>query len=90
MTDRRRSAMLNLLTLLTLAATGCVIVVVAWLFLAPRTAPRDPLLFLPSNTEPTYDENNLRGRIPSERWTDGISPALLPNERILCLGYRWT
>src|SRR5258708_21276820 len=48
MPDRRRSAVLNLLTLLSLAATGCVVVVVAALFLAPQAAPG----FLVAPTKP--------------------------------------
>jgi uncharacterized protein YraI len=43
-----RSATLNLLTLLTLAATGCVIAVVALVFLAPGAIPS----FLLSATQP--------------------------------------
>ena len=43
-----RSATLNLLTLLTLAATGCVVAVVALVFVAPGAVPR----FLLAATEP--------------------------------------
>src|SRR5438093_437202 len=48
MPNRLRSAVLNLLTLLTLAATGLVIAVVAAIFLAPGAVPA----FLVAPTQP--------------------------------------
>jgi len=72
MPDRLRSAVLNLLTLLTLAATAGVIVVVATLFMAPGAVPR----FLVAPTQPAQ----VRALTPQPTTAVPIGYPTLPPE----------
>jgi uncharacterized protein YraI len=67
-----RSSTLNLLTLLTLAATGCVVAVVALLFLVPGAVPR----FLLAATEPAQ----VSGLTPQSPTAVPVSYPTLPPE----------
>jgi GDSL-like Lipase/Acylhydrolase family/Bacterial SH3 domain len=84
MPDRLRSAVLNLLTLLTLAATVCVIGVVAALFLAPGAvpgflvAPTPPAQVSAITAAPTTAVPAAYPTLPPE-WTATPSPLPSPS-----------